>query len=140
MGKYELLLAPIVSWLVAQGIKFALFLRKDGLQFMDLFVSGGFPSSHTASIVAPAILLGLRNGLDDPLFAVITILACLVMYDAVGVRRSSGEQALAIKELAVKTGKTLTTRMHAAKGHTPTEVAAGFVLGVAVGFAFYLLG
>lgn len=140
MQKYELLLAPVVGWILVQGIKFVLYLRKDGFQFADLFVSGGFPSSHTASIVAPAILLGLKNGLDDPLFAVITIFACLVMYDAVGVRRSSGEQATAIKELASKTGKTLTTKLHGAKGHTPTEVAGGFVIGVAVGFGFYLLG
>lgn len=138
MERYELLLAPIVGWILAQGIKYVVFLRKDGLQFTDLFVSGGFPSSHTAFIVAPAVLIGLRNGLDDPLFAVITIVACLVMYDAIGVRRSSGEQAAAIKELASKTGKSLTTRMHAAKGHSPTEVIAGFVLGVAVGFGFYL--
>ena len=140
MQRYELLLAPVVGWIIAQGIKFVLYLRKDGFQFSDLFASGGFPSSHTASIVSPAILLGLRNGLDDPLFAVVAIFASLVMYDAIGVRRSSGEQAMAIKELATKTGKTLTTRMHGAKGHTPTEVAAGFVLGVAVGFAIYLVG
>jgi acid phosphatase family membrane protein YuiD len=140
MQKYELLLAPAVAWILAQGIKYVLFLRKDGFQFADLFASGGFPSSHTAGIIAPAVLIGLREGLDDPLFAVITIIACLVMYDAIGVRRSSGEQALAIKELASKTGKTLTTRIHGAKGHTPTEVAGGFALGVAVGFVFYLVG
>jgi acid phosphatase family membrane protein YuiD len=139
MDRYELLLAPIAAWLLAQGIKYIVFLRKDGLQVADLFVSGGFPSSHTAFIIAPAVLLGLRNGLDDPLFAVISIIAALVMYDAMGVRRSSGEQAAAIKELAGKTGKTLTTRIHAAKGHSPTEVAGGLAVGILVGFAFYLI-
>jgi acid phosphatase family membrane protein YuiD len=140
MSHYELLLAPTTGWLVAQAIKYFVYLRKDGLQFADLFASGGFPSSHTAFVVAPTILLGLRNGLDDPLFGVMAIISSLVMYDAIGVRRSSGEQAVAIKELASKTGKTLTTRMHGAKGHTPTEVMGGLVLGILVGFGIYLLG
>jgi len=138
--KYDLLLAPVTGWFIAQGMKYLVYLRKDGLQFADLFVSGGFPSSHTAFVVAPTVLLGLKNGLDDPLFVVTAIIACLVMYDATGVRRSSGEQAVAIKELASKTGKTLTTKMHAAKGHSPTEVIGGIAVGFAVGFGFYLVG
>lgn len=140
MKDYELLLAPITGWLVAQAIKYVVFLRKDGLQLNDLFASGGFPSSHTAFIVSPLVLLGLRNGTDDPLFAVLAIVTSIVLYDALGVRRSNGEQAVAIKELADKTGKTLTTKIHRAKGHTPTEVMAGLALGIIIGFSFYLLG
>jgi uncharacterized protein len=138
MRQYELLLAPLVGWFLAQSTKFVISLRKDGLQWRDLVASGGFPSSHTAMIVPLMVLVGLRNGADDPLFAVLAVMSGLVMYDAIGVRRSSGEQAIAIKELATKTGKTLTTKMHGAKGHTPTEVAGGFVLGAIVGFSFYL--
>jgi acid phosphatase family membrane protein YuiD len=138
MSKYELLLAPLAGWAVAQGIKYILTLRKDGLQFSDLYASGGFPSSHTALIIPVVVLLGLRRGLDDQLFALATIVAGVIMYDALGVRRSSGEQAVAIKELANKTGKTLTTKMHAAKGHSPIEVVGGIVVGVAVAYAFYL--
>jgi acid phosphatase family membrane protein YuiD len=138
MRKYELLLVPFVGWAIAQGIKYIISLRKDGLQWSDLYASGGFPSSHTALVVPVTTLLGLRSGLADPLFAVMCVVTGLVMYDAVGVRRSSGEQSLAIKELAQKTGKTLTTRMHGAKGHTPTEVIGGAVIGIAIGFAFYL--
>jgi acid phosphatase family membrane protein YuiD len=138
MSKYELLLAPIAGWAIAQGIKFGLTLRKDGLQLSDLYTSGGFPSSHTASIVPVVVLLGLRRGLDDPLFALAAIMTALVMYDAVGVRRSSGENSTAIKELAQKSGKTLTTRMHGAKGHTPYEVMGGIIVGVAVAYLFFL--
>lgn len=138
MREYELLLAPLTGWFLAQSIKFAISLRKDGLQWQDLFTSGGFPSSHTALIVPQVILIGLRYGTEDPLFAVVAVISGLVMYDAVGVRRSSGEQAVAIKELATKTGKTLTTRLHGAKGHTPSEVMGGAILGTIVGFGFYL--
>lgn len=138
MRQYELLLAPLTGWFVAQGIKFFITLRKDGFQFYDLYVSGGFPSSHTALITSITALLGLRNGLDDPLFAVMLVLSGLVMYDSVGVRRSSGEQAVAIRELADKTGKKLVTRLHGAKGHSPIEVIGGIAVGISVGFAYYL--
>ena len=140
MRKYELLFAPLFGWVVAQGMKFVISLRKDGVQFSDLYTSGGFPSSHTAFIVPVAILLGLRRGLDDPIFAVMCVIAALFMYDAIGVRRSSGEQAVAIKELAAKTGKTLSSPMHGAKGHSPMEVAGGAIVGVLVAFVFYMLG
>ncbi|MCA9347520.1 divergent PAP2 family protein [Candidatus Saccharibacteria bacterium] len=139
MRKYELLIVPMVAWLVAQGLKFIIFLRKDGLQVSDLYASGGFPSSHTSLITSVTMLLGLRNGLDDPLFAVALVVSALIMYDAVGVRRSSGEQSVAIKELADKTGKSLTTKMHGAKGHTPVEVLGGLGVGILIAFAFYLL-
>lgn len=139
MRQYELLFAPVIGWFLAQSIKFVRTLRKDGFQLQDLYASGGFPSAHTASIVPVFVLIGLRHGVDSVSFAIIAVLTGLVMYDAVGVRRSSGEQAAAIRELAAKTNKTLTTRMHGAKGHTPTEVMGGFVLGTVVGFAFYLL-
>lgn len=138
MSRYELLLAPLAGWAIAQGVKFAISLRKDGMQLSDLYASGGFPSSHTALIVPVTVLLGLRRGLDDPIFALAAIVAALIMYDAIGVRRSSGEQADAIKELAQKTNKTLVTRMHGAKGHTPFEVVGGCIVGVVVAFAFYL--
>jgi acid phosphatase family membrane protein YuiD len=138
MSRYELLLAPFAGWAVAQGIKFALSLRRDGIQLSDLYASGGFPSSHTASIVPVATLLGLRRGLDDPIFALAAILAALIMYDAIGVRRSTGENSVAIKELAKKTNKTLVTPMHGAKGHTPYEVMGGIIVGVVVAYLFYL--
>ena len=138
MKEYELLFAPFLAWVVAQGVKYVLTLRKDGLQFKDLYVSGGFPSSHTAFVVSVTGLIGLRNGFDQPLFAAMAVITALVMYDAIGVRRSSGEQAVAIKELADKTGKKLVTTMHGAKGHSPIEVVGGLAVGCLVALAFYL--
>jgi len=139
MRQYELLLAPIAAWLMAQGIKFVISLRKDGLQFQDLYVSGGFPSSHTAFVISVSSLIGLRGGFDQPLFAAMATVSALVIYDAVGVRRSSGEQAVAIKELADKAGKKLVSRMHGAKGHTPIEVLGGLAVGFVIALVFYLL-
>ena len=139
MRSYELLLAPAAGWFVAQGIKYLVSLRRDGLQFADLYASGGFPSSHTALIVSFTALYGLRHGFDEPLFAAMAVVSSLIMYDALGVRRSNSEQAVAIRELADKTGKKLISPMHGAKGHSPLEVLGGFAVGCMVALAFYLL-
>lgn len=136
--RYELLLAPFVAWFVAQGLKFIVHSRKDGVQVADFWVSGGFPSSHTAFVVSVTALHGLNEGFDQPLFAMMAVVSALFMYDAIGVRRTSGENTRAIRELADKTGKKLVTRLHGAKGHTPLEVVGGFAVGVGVALMFYL--
>jgi acid phosphatase family membrane protein YuiD len=48
------------------------------------------------------------------------------------VRRSSGEQGLAIQQL-IKLGKSNIVLPRAAKGHTPLEVVAGAALGIVLG-------
>jgi acid phosphatase family membrane protein YuiD len=138
MRQYELLYAPFVAWIVAQGLKYIISLRKDGLQVKDLYTSGGFPSSHTATVIALAGLYGLRYGIDQPLFACMAVLSALVMYDSVGVRRSTGEQGSALRELASKTKVTLVNRFHSYKGHSPAEVLGGVAVGFAVAITFYL--
>ncbi len=123
--------------MVAQGLKYLISLRKDGLQVFDLYASGGFPSSHTAFVTAPTLLIGIRDGVDSPLFAAMSIICCIVMYDAIGVRRATGQQTRAINELADKTSKRLVTKIHSAKGHKPIEVVAGLGVGALVALAFY---
>lgn len=137
--KYELLLAPLVSWFVAQGLKFAISLRKDGVQFRDLYASGGFPSSHTAFASSVMMLIGLRRGFGSTEFAIIAVVTAIVMYDAIGVRRSSGQNSAAIKELAAKSKIKLDTVINRAKGHLPQEVVAGFIVGALVSVVFYHL-
>jgi len=138
MQKYELLLAPIISWFVAQGIKFIVTLRRDGIQWKDLYASGDFPSAHTACIVSVTSLVGLRNGVESTEFAILFVVAALVMYDSVGVRRTVGEHGSAIKELAAKSSNKLATQLHMAKGHTPSEVMGGIFVGFIVGFSLYI--
>jgi uncharacterized protein len=135
--EFELLLIPGLSWLIAQSIKFAITLRKDGLQLRDMYTSGGFPSAHTAVLSSFVTIIGVRNGIKDQLFALSFLLMCVVMYDAVGVRRSTGEIGAALKEYASAKSYSFKTPFHAARGHQPLEVLGGLVLGVAVGL-FYM--
>jgi uncharacterized protein len=130
LSEYLYLIAPFLGWFSAQGIKFLLSLRRDGVQWSDAFASGGMPSSHTAMTATLAILVGLKQGFETPLFAATLLFTMIVMYDAMGVRRSTGENTKAIQFLARHTKTSLKEPVHLAKGHRPTEVAGGFLVGV----------
>jgi acid phosphatase family membrane protein YuiD len=62
MKTYAYIIAPILGWVVAQGIKFMLSLRKDGISVYDTVQSGGMPSSHTAFMVSLATAIGFGEG------------------------------------------------------------------------------
>ena len=40
--------------------------------------SGGMPSSHSATVSALAVAIGLQEGAGSPAFAVAVVLACIV--------------------------------------------------------------
>lgn len=135
-GVSPYLLVAALGWVFAQGLKyvFAVIKTKKIGNFRQFYASGSMPSSHSACVVGLATVVGLLDGFDTALFGIAFLFACVVMYDAVMVRRSSGEQGIAIQEL-IKLGKTKIVLPRAAKGHTPLEVAAGAILGVMLGVA-----
>lgn len=134
MKNWYVFLAPALGWFVAQGLKYIINLRKDGIQIKDLYSSGGFPSSHTASTVALATYIGATDGWTSHIFGLAAIFTAVVMYDAIGVRRAVGEHARLLHELAVQKKVDYKVRgMHTALGHSPVEVFGGLVLGVAIG-------
>lgn len=97
------LIAIAAAWVVAQGAKFLIesVRRRGPIDYKSLYSSGDMPSSHTAAVIALMTVVGLKNGIDSAVFGIATLFAAIVMYDAVMVRRSSGEQGAAIRELKV---------------------------------------
>lgn len=140
MQQYQFLIAPLMGWFAAQGIKFAFTLRKDGIGWGDLVQSGGMPSSHTSLIVALATVVGMSEGMSSIAFAVVASIAGIIMYDAMGVRRTTGQQTAAINELAKANKQKLKAEISNARGHGPLEVAVGFLVGVLVGIVVYSVG
>lgn len=59
--------------------------------FRELYISGNMPSAHSATTMSLTTLIGLSEGIDSVIFA-LAALAAVVMYDALMVRRSVGEQ------------------------------------------------
>jgi acid phosphatase family membrane protein YuiD len=130
----------IVAWLSAHAIKYAIAMSQGNKQLdltHQLFVSGGMPSSHAATSVAVWTIILLRDGVQSGLFGLATFVVLVVTYDAVKVRRSSGEQGEAIQQL-IKEQKSKIALPRSAKGHTPLEVFAGALLGALIGLIIFL--
>ena len=132
--------AILAAWVIAQGGKYVIhaFRHKTLAGFRQLYLSGNMPSSHSATTVALATVVGLRDGVGTAVFGVAALFAAIVMYDAVMVRRSSGEQGAAIKAL-IKEQKSKVALPRAAKGHEPLEVAVGAGLGLVIGIGTFFL-
>lgn len=127
------------AWLVAHTIKFALSVyKKEQYTFKSrLFMSGGMPSSHSATTVSLATIIGLVDGFGSGLFAIAALFSTIVMYDALKVRRSSGEQGIAIREL-LKEQKSNVKPPRVALGHTLPEVAVGAAIGASIAIVVFL--
>ena len=134
------LTAVILAWIVSQGTKFLISNVKQwgAVDFRQLYASGSMPSAHTATVIALVTTIGLIEGVDNSAFAIATLFAVIVMYDAVMVRRSAGEQGIAIQGL-IREQLSKIKLPRAAKGHEPLEVAVGAVIGLSVGlFVFFI--
>ena len=106
--------------------------------------AGGMPSSHSATVCAMVVATGRYCGVNSAVFAVAAVLSIIVLYDAMGVRYETGEQAKLLNRMFtewmdqesdalpfLKNGKKLKEMV----GHTPIEVLTGAVLGILIGFA-----
>jgi uncharacterized protein len=130
MMSYVYALTPFLAWLVAGILKFIVNSLKARQLAFGLIGYGGLPSNHSAIVSSMAALIAFREGVGHPAFGLALTLAFIVMLDASSLRRQVGRHAAAINRLAADepTHKALRERM----GHTPVEIGAGVLVGVAV--------
>lgn len=127
-------IATGIAWLVAQGTKYFLSSQASGKRDVRAwYQSGNMPSAHTATMVALATIVGLREGTESALFAVVTVLTAITMYDSMMSRRAVGEQGLMLRKLLGVSAFAKDPLPHHALGHRPAEVLVGAILGVAIG-------
>lgn len=133
------LLAAFAAWVVSQGAKYLLQAARSRsfANWQQLYISGGMPSAHSATMVAVTTVIGLSSGVDSGLFGFAVLVSCIVMYDAVMVRRSSGLQGETIKALLTEVKSELAVPK-VAKGHEPLEVLIGALLGALTGTIVFL--
>ncbi len=140
LGGLIYFITPVTGWLCAQGAKFFLSLKDDGLSWSDLFASGGMPSSHSSLISSVTTVIGLSEGFDSAVFGLSLAFLGVVMYDAIGVRRATGMNSEAIKHLSKQAGvKNKINDDYLSHGHSPKEAAAGAALGIVVGIVVHTL-
>ena len=130
------------GWILAQIIKVftGVFKQRKFSITALLFGNGGMPSSHSASVTALAISTGLCYGFDSGFFAIAVMFAIIVMGDAAGVRRETGEQAkilnIITKDLFKHTTPAeINQNLKELVGHTPLQVIVGSALGLLIPFA-----
>ena len=130
--------AAALAWFVAQGLKVILTLCISGrFDHTRMFGSGGMPSSHSAMACAMMTVIGFREGFSSAMFAIAFCFTGVVMYDASGVRRSTGRNAAMINHImdSLSTNGFSFDEEHLKElvGHTPIQVMAGALLGIFIG-------
>ncbi len=138
-----ILLAALTAWFIAQILKVLIeFILLKRWNWALLFQAGGMPSSHSAMVSAMALSIGLYMGFDLPVFAVASILAMIVIYDATGIRREAGRQAVLINTIIEEIAKGKLSqhkRLKEVLGHTPGEAILGTLLGLGISLIFWIL-
>jgi acid phosphatase family membrane protein YuiD len=132
------LIAPLLSWAIAQLFKmFVVLLQKKQLNFRCSVSSGGMPSSHSAVVASLATAVAFIDGFGSVTFGISVILAFIVMRDAAGVRQSVGQQGDILKRILKEIGerqpvKVLGRDFQVLAGHTPIQVIVGGLLGIGI--------
>ena len=141
---YEVIINGIESALVAQLLKFiGHIIKTRKIDFQVLATTGGMPSAHTAGVVSLSATVGFICGFDSVEFAIALGYALVVMYDAAGLRRSTGKIAACLNKICddyYAKGQVPVDRLKELLGHTPFEVFVGALLGIYMAYVnhFYL--
>ncbi|MCT1904547.1 divergent PAP2 family protein [Oceanobacillus sojae] len=142
--------AALIAIVFAQVIKIPIKLIftkefQPGLAFS----TGGMPSSHSAAVTSLATAIGIAEGVSSSVFALACIFSVITMFDASGVRRQAGEQAIVINQLVrdfqliTSSAKGWSKKKENEKiqelkellGHQPIEVFFGAITGIIIAFS-----
>ena len=132
---YEVIFTAFSGIITAQLIKCIVFLIiKRKLDVRLFTTTGGMPSSHSAGVMGLSTAVGLINGFNSIEFAISIGFACIVMYDAAGVRRAAGKQAACLNRIIMDVYKQDLAeaggKLKELLGHTPMQVLVGAAYGV----------
>ncbi|MBC9784272.1 divergent PAP2 family protein [Heliobacterium chlorum] len=133
-----LIYSTLFAVLLAQVIKFINESIQNGrFLWTRFFEPGGMPSSHTSLVVSLLSGVAFRNGIFSDLFAVSAVFSAVVIFDAMGVRRSAGEHAKTLNQLLqiFRFRRSDVMPLKERLGHSPLEVSAGAILGFLVAWA-----
>lgn len=140
----KIFISAAAGWFVAQILKTLIHTIFSGQFTAERLVgSGGMPSSHSATACALSAASCYEYGSGSFEFAITLILAIIVMYDAMGVRRETGIQAKLLNDIVAafeNMGRSELTAYDKLKefvGHTPLQVLMGAILGILVAVVIY---
>lgn len=142
----KMFVAPIFGWFIAQVLKTLVHgIMNKEFNLERMIGSGGMPSSHSALVVGLMYATAYCKGVDGFEFPIATIVALVVMYDAMNVRMETGKQAVILnfflknEEIRqqlkeISRGKWPETILKEYVGHTPVQVLGGILVGIGAGY------
>jgi len=142
---YIYILTPIIAFVLAQGTKVFIRSLKHKITWHDVFAYSDMPSGHTAVVISMVTILGLKLGVDSPIFAATFVYAMIVITDAIGLRNYLGLHGktlnILVKDLKEDDFLDRTYPKQLERiGHTPLQVLIGGLVGAItslVGFLFF---
>ena len=120
---YKYLIIPFIAALISQIIKVIIETKRYHELNIKRFFDGmgGMPT-----------IIYLNYGVTSILFALSLFFSLIVIYDSMGIRYESGNQAMVIN-------KVVGTNLKEKLGHNPLEVLAGVVLGITLGIVMNII-
>jgi uncharacterized protein len=126
------LVAAVAAMASSQLFKTLKPLAKGRLPDIKKLVDyGGWPSSHTAFIVACALATGIAEGFRSSLFALAGVVASILVYDILKMRKVVELDGREIDRLLERSSMSRTEPPPQFKGHSPAEVVGGIIWGCA---------
>ncbi len=130
----KIIIIAFMAWILNQSLKLILFYITEKRWDIRRFVgAGGMPSTHSALSMCVATTIGIKEGWETPLFAFAIVIAFIIMADAAGVRRETGEQAKVLNKIILEFFREIKLkdkRLKELVGHTPFEVIVGAFMGI----------
>lgn len=125
MTSLKYIIFPIITAILSQTIKVIIETIKSKKLYIVRFFDGmgGMPSTHSALATSITTLIYLDYGVTSPLFSITLIFSLIVIYDSMGIRYESGNQARILN-------KAFGTNLKERLGHRPIETLVGVIFGI----------
>ncbi len=139
---HQFFVTGFLAYMTSQVIKIIIgIIRTRHFSLHDLlFVQGGIPSSHSATVVSATTCIYLLEGPTN-LFFLALLITFIVLIDASGVRRETGKQSRLMNRILQEKHTDMEFREELVEnmGHTPLEVISGSIVGIIIAILINLI-
>lgn len=126
---FKLIIIPVVAFIFVQFLKIIITFIKGEFEWRVIGQYGGMPSAHAALVTGLVTEAWIIQGVNSLSFAISTVLAIIVLRDALGLRRYVGDQSKIINGLTSDIKNKKWPRLPEKVGHTWAQIGVGVVIG-----------
>ncbi|MFC1618280.1 divergent PAP2 family protein [Patescibacteria group bacterium] len=142
MFPFNIVIIPIIVFIIAQGTKVATRAVKHPLDIRSWAAYGGMPSAHTAFTVSMATLAGLVAGFNSVPFMIAAVMALIIIRDALGLRMHLSAHSKILNRV-IKDAQGVDQKKYPflgeRLGHTGPEVIVGAIIGALLTWGLWYL-